>query len=237
MRKCVCIFFVLAMARGAWAQQLWPSGVFWQQPVAQAGPPPQQWQYYNSGLPAPVSYAQPYPFVFSFSAGYSNIDFKDSDFRYESGGPYLDLNFAACAQNGSGLQGGIGIATSGYWRSDFFPTIGWLNSNVNMLAIEGRLGSQIPGKGSQGLFILPRIGAGLLLNNYYVEEPVGAMNWTSFSHWGTGVDVRPNVVIGFRANDFSVGLEGSYMVGWGDFGGLGSFVQEGRVGLVVSVLF
>ena len=55
--------------------------------------------------------------------------------------------------------------------------------------------------------------------DYYAQFPYGGSN----SFTGAAFDIRPGAQLGYRFGAAAVGLDGSYMAAWGNFGALGHF--------------
>jgi hypothetical protein len=205
-----------------------PEGV----PDYRTPPPGQQ--------PAPQQNVQsPWSYEFSFTAGYSNLEFKDATgVFYNTSGPYFDGNFALPLPNLDSPIVGFGVSVTGHYDNRDFTNVGTLYSDVNLVSFEGRIAAPIPADSDQGLFLLPRLGLGVLFDNYQIERPAGGSNSYTSTHNGFAAEARPSIEAGYRwSPNGSAGIEGSYMYAWGDFGRLGSFAQELRVGLVVSLRY
>ncbi len=206
-------------------------------PSPEPAPAPGPQVYYVQSEPV---YRRPWVYEGSVSAGYSNIRFPHarSPAFYDTSGGYIDANFAFSLPKYSSPIIGFGITGSGYFSTRNDVNVGTLFSDVDMISFEARIAAPIPADGGHGFFLLPRLGGGLLINDYAIDSPGGVNTiFTSF-HDGVGVEVRPSIELGYRwSRDFSAGIEGSYMAAWGDFGSLGSLAQEWRVGFVFSYRF
>jgi hypothetical protein len=207
----------------------------------QPAPPPSglnELDYQKSMLPPGGT--SPWQYEFSMSAGYSYFHFSDakSNTFYNQSGPYFDGNFAFPLPNHSSPIVGFGVSVTSHWENKDFANAGTLYSDVSLVSFEGRVAFPIPTDSSEGLFCVPRIGVGLLLNNYNIETPAGGNSSYTSYHNGFAVDVRPNIEAGYRWSDSaSAGIEASYMAGWGGFGNLGSMVTEARIGAVINLRF
>jgi hypothetical protein len=200
-------------------------------------PGSQQQQYYGPA-PAPVTSWQS---EISIAFGYSDVEFSHAHngSYYDPSGAYFDINAMFPIPGLSTPVFGFGFTGSGYWDSKDTPLAGTLYSNVNMVALEARISAPIPTTSGQGFFLIPRIGAGPLFNNYGIQTPnPGGLTYSSDYHNGIAFEVRPYIEAGYRFSQTgSIGIEGSYMWGWGDFGDLGSITQEARVGIVFAYRF
>jgi hypothetical protein len=178
---------------------------------------------------------------YTISGGYSHFHPEhDGGLFFDRDGPYFDADFAFRVPDPrSPLLLGFGLTGSGYWESqDYqFPfnnnTIAQTNldSEVDMFEIEPRLALQfwLPG----GFFIKPRVGAGLLIDNYSIDQAMTNNNTTVFStadHTGVAFDIRPAIQGGWTWGPGAIGLEVSHMWAFGSFGRLGDRVGEFRVG-------
>jgi hypothetical protein len=116
-----------------------------------------------------------------------------------------------------------------------------LESDVEFVEVEPRLAMKLWIPGAPGMYVRPRIGAGLLIDYYSVDEPVVAYDDFAYihtlNHSGTAFEVRPAVQLGFERGPFSAGGEISYMAGWGGFGKMGVVLQELRAGVFLRVRF
>ena len=91
-----------------------------------------------------------------------------------------------------------------------------------------------------GFFATPRVGAGLLIDSYSIDQSFnsnGATYLTRRDHDGAAFEVRPAVKAGYSWGYLAAGAEVSYMYAVGDFGGLGHHAQEFRLGAFVSFSF
>jgi hypothetical protein len=196
--------------------------------VDQSTTQPHDLEYYNN-------LKQPEPqwnFDTSVSSGISYLvfDHARNDAFYSRTGAYIDgnINFHLPLP----VVLGAGVTASGFWDSDSFLGVESLYSNVNLVAVEGRI--SIPFNFFEGEdygpFITPRVGIGGLYDYYIVQTPFGGNNY----HNGGGFEVRPGILFGYRYGSFSVGVDFSYMMAWGNFGDFSSEGQEVRGGFLVS---
>lgn len=182
--------------------------------------------------------------AWTFSVGYSNIQFNDhaNGTFYTRDGPYFDTDFLFRIPDSKvPLLVGGGLGVSGYFQSQdvTFPAFSGfgsttLYSDVGLFSLEARAALPISfGRGPRGFFIMPKIGMGLLIDNYAIDTvqvlpTVTVLNTRYFT--GAAFDIRPTVQAGYSWGPGSAGIEVSYMIAWGDFGDLGSQAQEVRVG-------
>jgi hypothetical protein len=172
------------------------------------------------------------------SAGYSNVQFSHASpgFNYNHDGGYLDGDVNALLPGNPRLLLGAGIGGSWHYETYTLSGPGYViygpSSNVGLFNIEGRLGVPISSKATGGFFILPRIGTGLLIQDYWIDTPF----YTAY-HTGAAFELRPCIQTGYSWGSGSVGAEVSYMWAWGDFGNLGSSAQELRAGVFLRFRF
>jgi hypothetical protein len=182
-------------------------------------------------LLASVSFAQ--EGAWTISGGYSNIHFSHaaSNFTYNHDGGYLDGDVNALLPGNPRLLVGVGISGSWYYEDNYFYNNNFYyygpSSSVGLFSIEGRLGVPISSRATGGFFLLPRIGAGLLISDYWIDTPFT----------GAAFELRPNIQAGYSWGWGSAGAEFSYMWAWGDFGSLGSNAQEWRAGAFIRFRF
>ncbi|HEY2586364.1 MAG TPA: hypothetical protein VGI81_11425 [Tepidisphaeraceae bacterium] len=182
--------------------------------------------------------------AWTFSAGYSNIQFNEhtNGTFYTRDGPYFDFDFLfRIPESKVPLLVGGGFGASGYFdsRDVTFPAFSGfasttLYSDVSLFSFEARAAMPISfGRGPRGFFIMPKIGMGLLVSNYAIDTvqvtpTVTILNTRYFT--GAAFDIRPTIQAGYSWGPGSAGIEASYMIAWGDFGDLGSQAQEVRIG-------
>jgi hypothetical protein len=178
---------------------------------------------------------------FSVSGGYSNIQIQNAAnyLHYNRDGGYIDgelgLNFGG---RPAALFVGIGASASYHYNTeDFHYTDNFGNhyivydttSHVGFYAFEGRIGVPFNFTASRrdprGFFLFPKVGAGLLVNDYGIDTRFG----TEY-HTGPAFEIRPAIQAGYTWGAGAAGIEASYMWAWGDFGNLGDRAQEARVG-------
>jgi hypothetical protein len=171
------------------------------------------------------------------STGYSNLHVSHAapNFNYNKDGGYLDGDVNALLPTNPRLLLGVGVGGSWHYESDYFYGPNYVvfgpSSDVGLFNLEGRIGLPISGRGS-GLFLLPRLGAGLLIDDYAIDTPF----YTQY-HTGAAFEVRPNLQAGYSWGYGSAGVEVSYMWAWGDFGSLGNNAQELRAGVFIRFRF
>jgi hypothetical protein len=188
------------------------------------------------------------PPAVTVSAGYSNLQTeKANNLFYTHDGSYLDADVAWQLPVIVPLQAGLGVTGSGYWeRESLFPSVidnfgdyySHLYSDLGLFEIEPRIGLRLGGR--TGFYALPRVGAGLLIDNFAIDQTFnsgGATYIDTHYHTGAGFEIRPAVQVGYSWGHLSAGLEGSYLYSWGDFGGLGHNAQELRIGVFLNFRF
>jgi hypothetical protein len=111
--------------------------------------------------------------------------------------------------------------------------MGDITSRLVLFQIEPRLALPIVFGKDHGLYLEPRIGGGLLIEDDRVEMltppgPTGSITYEQ--HTGLGAEVHPSIQLGYCWDGGAVGVEGSYLAGWGRLGEFDSREQELRVG-------
>jgi hypothetical protein len=190
---------------------------------------------------------------YTVSAGYSHIyTGADPNLFYNRDGAYVDADFAwHVPYYRSPVLLGFGLTGTGYWESHnvtvpfgtggggtFFGTTR-LDSDLDNFEIEPRLAFEfwIP---RTIIFLKPRIGAGLLINDYSIDQAFPQTTYTVFDtadHTGAAFEIHPGFQAGATWGGFTAGMDVSYMAAWGSFGGLGNHAQELRVGAFVGFRF
>ena len=207
-----------------------------------APPTSQSLSYYSTPSPSD------WQFEPTLSGGYSNVHFNGNNaIPYNPQGGFIDLNIYAKMPSYDSPIIGLGISATGNW-DDYtinYPTAPFYRSfsaDTNMTTAEVRVAFPFGLPNSDhGLYCLPRLGIGALLDNFTVGQPyygyptyyLGA----DTTHTGWAVEVRPDIEIGYRINRFNIGCEASYMAAWGNFGKLGNLTTEVRLGLVIGYRF
>ena len=196
----------------------------------------------------------------SLSGGYSHFfPERSGGLFFSRDGAYVDGDFAwRVPQVVVPTFIGVGVTASGYWDSQDidYPVFYYddrgrggygdfgnshLDSDVDFVEVEPRLAMKLWIPGARGVFVRPRIGAGLLVNNYSVDqlEPefydFGYIH--TLNHTGAAFEVRPAVQLGFERGPFAIGGELSYMASWGGFGAMGDVLQELRAGIFFRFRF
>jgi len=180
--------------------------------------------------------------AFTVSGGYSRLHTgRTGGLFYDNNGGYIDgdVLFPVRGAPFPLLLGG-GISGSGYNEDEFVPVSGEFfderfRSDLGLLSFEGRAAIPIPlGFLPRGFFVMPRIGAGLLVNDYSIDSI--ATGFTE-DHTGAAFEIRPAVQVGYSWGTGSVGAEVAYMSAWGDFGKLGATAWELRAGVFVRFRF
>ncbi len=175
------------------------------------------------------------------SFGYSHFDMGHANgLFYNHDGGYFDLN-AAWRVPGAPVLAGFGVGGSGYYKHEEDQFSNNIYSDVGLFSLEGRLALPLSIKEARGWFLLPRIGAGLLVDSYGIDHDV--INGNGFLiihtdwHDGAAFEVRPDLAAGYSWGRGSAGVDVSYMVGWGDFGAFSSSAEEFRAGVFFSFRF
>lgn len=189
---------------------------------------------------------------FTISAGYSNIQIShNAGLFYSRDGGYADgeVMWRLPTESFPLLLGGS-ISGSSYGESEHIPvtftdgTPGFvrLYSGLGLVSFEAR--AAVPfsfgARGDTGLFVVPKLGAGLLIDTYGIDHIVssGGLDYIHRSyHDGAAFDIRPCIQGGYSWGWGSAGIEASYMAGFGEFGRLGSIAQEVRIGAFFRVKF
>ena len=189
----------------------------------------------------------------TLSGGYSNLQVQHvgSGEFYDHSGPYIDADIGWRVPNPDfPLLIGIGFTGSGYWDSqdvvgpiDNNTALGeaTLYSDVGLFELEPRLALALWSPNMPGMFLKPRIGAGLLIDSYGIDHAVTTADGNSFVdteyHTGAAFEVRPAVQAGYSWGPGQIGAEISYMAAWGDFGHLGNDAQEFRAGVFFTLRY
>ena len=117
----------------------------------------------------------------------------------------------------------------------------YLESDLGFLSLETRAAMPFRlSAGSEGFFVTPGVGAGLLINHYELQDlehsnaTGGPVRHTSY-HTGSAFDLRPGIQTGYAWSWGSLALDVSYMASYGAFGRLGQIGQELRIGLSCNI--
>ncbi|MGA2441913.1 MAG: hypothetical protein ABSH08_13220 [Tepidisphaeraceae bacterium] len=189
----------------------------------------------------------------SLSVGYSHFfPQRSGGLFFSKDGAYIDGDFAwRIPQVVVPTFVGVGVSASGYWDSEStdYPVYytnrdNWnsdLNSDVEFIELEPRVAMKFWVPGAPGMFVRPRIGAGLLIDNYSVDQLGVDFNGFGYiytlNHTGAAFEIRPAIQVGFERGPFSAGGELSYMASWGGFGAMGDVLQELRAGVFLRFRF
>ena len=177
----------------------------------------------------------------NFSIGWSEIRTENGDSLIDgSDGWFIDTDFAWRINPDSPLWVGFGFAGSYYNESeDVSGGIGFndveVEADLALFALEPRLRMVIqPGEGP-GLYVAPRIGAGLLIADVdavsITEFPGGGFTASGDSETEFWFEVRPAIELGFSGGAWAVGAEASYMWAWADEDAIGDTLEELRLGI------
>lgn len=189
---------------------------------------------------------------FTVSTGYSNVQIShNAGPFYNRNGGYGEGEFLwRLPTQHVPLLVGASASGSAYYDfehipvtfSDGTPGRVRLESDLGFFSLEAR--AAVPFSfarhGDTGLFIMPKIGAGLLVDSYAIDNTFNSGGFTYLHtsyHDGAAFDVRPGLQAGYSWGWGSAGIDASYMAGFGDFGRLGSVAQEVRVGAFFRVKF
>jgi hypothetical protein len=197
---------------------------------AQTTGPEYQAPSYYYPVQAPPS---PWQYDVSFTAGYSNFLFQHTNnLNFSRDGAFIDLGFNFNVPQVRPFVFGVGLTASGFWDNYnlFFQS---LYSEFNTATLEARVALPLAPNPNKGFFFTPRLGAGGMLDNYYVQTGFGGY----INYNGAAFVLRPGAQLGWRFGAAAVGVDGSYMAAWGNFGDLGHFAQELRIGLFFSYRF
>jgi len=176
----------------------------------------------------------------AISLGYSNIQMGHANgLFYNRDGGYIDLNAAwRMPQMTVPVLAGFGVSGSGTYQRMDDQFSNRLYSDVGFFSLEGRVALPLALRGVRGWFMLPRIGAGLLVDSYGIDEDQVDDEGFTYVHtdWhnGAAFDVRPDLEAGYSWGRGAFGADVSYMGAWGDFGSFSSSVQEFRAGVFFS---
>ena len=189
---------------------------------------------------------------FTISAGYSNIQIShNSGAFYNRDGGYADGEFlwrVPATHFPLLLGASVSGSTSYDWVhipatfSDGSTGRVRLESDLGLVSLEARAAVPISfaRNGGRGFFIVPKIGAGLLIDSYAIDNSFNSGGFTYLNttyHDGAAFDIRPGIQGGYSWGWGSAGIDASYMAGFGDFGRLGSIAQEVRIGAFFRVKF
>jgi hypothetical protein len=178
---------------------------------------------------------------FTLTAGYSRLSISNpNNLLLNKDGEFLDFDAAFRPSPGCPVLLGVGVGGSGFFRyedvtftSGGQQVTGNFNSRFLLFQIEPRLALPIVFGKDHGLYLEPRIGGGLLIEDDRFEmltQSGGNGSITETQHTGLGVEIHPAIQAGYCWDGGAVGVEGSYVAGWGQLGMLDSREQELRVG-------
>jgi len=183
------------------------------------------------------------------SAGYSNIQIgHNQGLWYERNGGYVDGDVLwRMPTRDFPVLLGVGISGSTYddrqhvfaTFADGFTGFTHLYSDLSTFSLEARVAAPIS-FGRTGFFLLPKLGAGLLVDSYSIDN-LNSSSGTTFidteNHDGAAFALRPALQAGYSWGWGSAGAEMSYMLAWGDFGRLGTNALEFRAGVFIRFRF
>ena len=185
----------------------------------------------------------------SLSVGYAHAYGTSNQLFHDKDGAYVDGDFAwKLPVEPVPVSIGFGLTGSGYFDSRDLG--GYSNgygygyydnnaySDVGFFEFEPRVSMTFWSTLLRGVFVKPRFGLGVLIDNYAIDEVNNNDGYIdTHYHTGAAFEIRPAVQVGYTWGFGSAGIEGSYMPAWGDFGRLGSSIQELRVGGFFTVRF
>jgi hypothetical protein len=189
---------------------------------------------------------------FTVSAGYSNVQIShNGGLFYTRDGGYVDGEVLwRLPTEHVPLLVGASLSGSTYYDwmhvpvtfSDGSPGFVRLESDLGFVSLEARAAVPISfaGPGGRGFFVVPKIGAGLLVDSYAIDNTFNSGGFTfvhTSYHDGAAFDIRPGIQGGYSWGWGSAGIDASYMAAFGDFGRLGSVAQEVRIGAFFRVKF
>jgi hypothetical protein len=181
------------------------------------------------------------------SGGYAYLsdEGKDPVLKHTHNGGYVDGDFGWEMDHGPfPMVLSLGVSASGIYQSDndhvqesaTLHPIALFQSGEGLFAAEARFAVPIRFNDDHGWFILPRIGAGIIMDYYSFDtlNHNGAFQIErTREHEGVAFGVRPTLEVGYQFDWGAVGIQASYMTAFGDFGQLGSREQEIRGGVFV----
>ena len=189
---------------------------------------------------ASFSYAQ--NVYWSASAGYSNAYFSHptSGYQYERDGGYLDgdVMFALPRRFpillGAGFDGAFHYQSEDYYHYDYYSYYHdhGQSTDVGLFSFEARAALPLQFPQVPRFFLVPKIGAGLLVDSYAIDLP-----FDTEYHDGVAFGIRPIIQAGYAWDVVAVGAEVSYQIGWGDFGHLGNQSRDLHAGVFVVVRY
>lgn len=189
---------------------------------------------------------------FTISAGYSNIQIShNAGPFYSRDGGYADAEYLwRLPTQHFPLLLGASVSGSTYYDWEHIPVTfsdgstgrARLESDLGMVSLEARAAVPISfaRHGGRGFFVVPKIGAGLLIDSYAIDNSFNSGGFTYLNttyHDGAAFDIRPGIQGGYSWGWGSAGIDASYMAAFGDFGRLGSIAQEIRVGAFFRIKY
>jgi hypothetical protein len=191
---------------------------------------------------------------FGISAGYAHLyGAHGGGLFHDADGSYIDGDFAWHVPDaGFPLLVGFGVSGSGYFDQhdsglSYYDDYGYydgdanLYSNVGLFELEPRVGIALWSTLVPGLYLKPRLGAGLLIDSYAIDQAYITSSTTGYidTHYHTGAafELHPALQAGYTWGPGAAGGEISYMPAWGDFGRLGHSAAELRLGVFYTFRF
>jgi hypothetical protein len=194
---------------------------------------------------------------FSLSGGYAHLyGAHGGGLFHNQDGSYLDGDLAWHVPDPQfPLLLGVGVSGSGYFdrhdsgfgndnSDDYYFGYGGddhLYSDVGLFEIEPRIAVSLWSTLVPGLYLKPRLGAGLLVDSYSIDQAYSTGANTGYIdtryHTGVAFELHPALQAGYAWGPGAAGGEISYMPAWGDFGRLGNKAQELRLGVFYTFRF
>jgi opacity protein-like surface antigen len=227
-------------------------------PAPTYSPPPPRYSPAPAPPPPNVYVLEPVPLApmrpvdpnssFTFSVGYARLESSGGNSKLDgTDGWYLDSDFEFRLKPGGPLWAGFSLSGSYFEESSnkridttVLPTEAEVDAAVSNFSIEPRLTLVLLPKQSRGPYLAGRIGAGLLIADYwatsFVERP-GGVFIDSEGDTTFAFEVRPGAQFGYCGGPWVVGAEVSEMWAWGDFNRLGDQLNELRVGFFFTMRY
>jgi Outer membrane protein beta-barrel domain len=179
-------------------------------------------------------------FSTNFSGGWSQIYTDGDSLLDESDGWYLDSDFAG--RVAPALWLGLSFNGSYHSAEEDFGDFAEIEADLSLFAIEPRLRYVFQtSDDGPGLYVAPRIGAGLLIADIYAvtvaDTPGGGFSAIGDYETELGFLVRPAIEVGFSGGPWAIGAEASYMVAWIDADAIGDTIEEFRAGFFIRFAY
>jgi hypothetical protein len=182
----------------------------------------------------------------TLTLGYSRLNISNkTDTPLNKDGYYFDFDAGFPAPGGVPLLLGAGLSGSAFAEDEvtFFPADEdayvdfTVNSGIALLDLEARAGLPIPIPGTTHLVVEPRIGTGPFVEDDVITGvPIhNGADFENVYHAGAGVEVHPALEIMSSWDSGALGIDASFIEGWGRFGQYGSRLSEMRLGLFFTL--